>query len=177
MAAKEFHLCKELLRFLHSIDESGAALRTAIEDLGIAQPPRPTEDTQLGVLPEPPTTISSADPGQPALADSPTVSESEALSAAALTSRAGEVATASVTTNSAVEHLTINGGAGRATSQFQLSSPRVFTSPPSPRTVDPNGTDTSGIMPTPLAVQVNGDEAGTDRAEDTPAPADEPTNR
>ncbi|ODN94637.1 hypothetical protein L198_04776 [Cryptococcus wingfieldii CBS 7118] len=33
--AKEFHLCKELLRFLHSIDESGTALRTAIARVGI----------------------------------------------------------------------------------------------------------------------------------------------
>ncbi|WVF67677.1 hypothetical protein IAT40_002436 [Kwoniella sp. CBS 6097] len=35
--AKEFHLCKELLRFLHSIDESGTALRAAIEKVGIIE--------------------------------------------------------------------------------------------------------------------------------------------
>lgn len=181
MAAKEFHLCKELLRFLHSIDESGAALRTAIEDLGIVQPP--VEDAQLRVLPEPPnaTPTASASSDQPALAGVPTVLESEAPSAADPTSRVGEVATAtasaSVTADSAVEHLTVNGGGGQATSQFQLSSPRVFTSPPSPRTVDPNGTDGSGSIPTPLAVPVDGNEEGTDLVEDTPASADESSVR
>jgi hypothetical protein len=174
MAAKEFHLCKELLRFLHSIDESGAALRTAIKDLGIIQPP--VEDTQHRILPEPPNSnptlsANSDQPDQPALAGVPIVSESEAP-ATDPTSRAGEVATAteSVTADS-VEHLTVNGGSGRATSQFQLSSPRIFTSPPSPRTVDPNGADTSGSMPTPLVVPVDGDEEGADRVEDTPVSA------
>nr|XP_019011783.1 uncharacterized protein I206_03889 [Kwoniella pini CBS 10737]OCF50564.1 hypothetical protein I206_03889 [Kwoniella pini CBS 10737] len=33
--AKEYHLCKELLRFLHSIDESGHSLISAIEQIGI----------------------------------------------------------------------------------------------------------------------------------------------
>ncbi|WWC90379.1 uncharacterized protein L201_005312 [Kwoniella dendrophila CBS 6074] len=33
--AKEFHLCKELLRFLHSIDESGQSLISAINEVGI----------------------------------------------------------------------------------------------------------------------------------------------
>jgi hypothetical protein len=164
MAAKEFHLCKELLRFLHSIDESGAALRTAIKDLGIIQPPVPPNSN-------PTLSANSDQPDQPALAGVPIVSESEAP-ATDPTSRAGEVATAteSVTADS-VEHLTVNGGSGRATSQFQLSSPRIFTSPPSPRTVDPNGADTSGSMPTPLVVPVDGDEEGADRVEDTPVSA------
>ncbi|OCF75666.1 hypothetical protein I204_02958 [Kwoniella mangroviensis CBS 8886] len=33
--SKEFHLCKELLRFLHSIDESGSSLISAIDQVGI----------------------------------------------------------------------------------------------------------------------------------------------
>lgn len=33
--AKEYRLSKELLRFLRSVDENGAALRTAIRDVGI----------------------------------------------------------------------------------------------------------------------------------------------
>ncbi|WWC93237.1 hypothetical protein V866_000070 [Kwoniella sp. B9012] len=33
--SKEYHLCKELLRFLHSIDESGSSLRSAIDQVGI----------------------------------------------------------------------------------------------------------------------------------------------
>ncbi|WVQ79751.1 hypothetical protein IAT38_001851 [Cryptococcus sp. DSM 104549] len=37
IGAKEYHLCKELLRFLHSIDESGAALRAAISQVGIIE--------------------------------------------------------------------------------------------------------------------------------------------
>ncbi|BEJ15800.1 hypothetical protein CspHIS471_0504050 [Cutaneotrichosporon sp. HIS471] len=40
MAAKEAQLCKELLRFLHSIDDSGAALRAAIDEVGILKPTR-----------------------------------------------------------------------------------------------------------------------------------------
>ncbi|OXH27574.1 hypothetical protein J008_04717 [Cryptococcus neoformans] len=50
---KEFHLCKELLRFLHSIDDSGDALRTAIAKVGIIEPAdiasgskTPTESSQ-----------------------------------------------------------------------------------------------------------------------------------
>lgn len=38
MAANEVQLCKELLRFLHSIDDSGAALRAAIDEVGILAP-------------------------------------------------------------------------------------------------------------------------------------------
>ncbi|XAO25876.1 hypothetical protein I312_104706 [Cryptococcus bacillisporus CA1280] len=36
--AQEFNLCKELLRFLHSIDDSGDALRKAIAKVGIIEP-------------------------------------------------------------------------------------------------------------------------------------------
>lgn len=37
MDAKETQLCKELLRFLHSIDDTGLALRRAIEQVGILE--------------------------------------------------------------------------------------------------------------------------------------------
>ena len=37
MASKEWQLCKDVLRFLRSIDESGAALRTAVKDAGILE--------------------------------------------------------------------------------------------------------------------------------------------
>jgi hypothetical protein len=37
IAACETRLCKELLRFLHSIDESGAALRRAVNELDLPQ--------------------------------------------------------------------------------------------------------------------------------------------
>lgn len=35
LAAKEYHLCKEVLRFLHSIDETGEALKRAIKEVGV----------------------------------------------------------------------------------------------------------------------------------------------
>lgn len=47
MAAQEGQLCKELLRFLHSIDESGAALRAAIDEVGIL-PPAPARNVRVG---------------------------------------------------------------------------------------------------------------------------------
>ena len=35
MEAKDWQLCRELLRFLRSVDESGQALRTAIAETGL----------------------------------------------------------------------------------------------------------------------------------------------
>lgn len=37
MASKDWQLCKDILRFLRSIDESGAALRTVVRDAGILE--------------------------------------------------------------------------------------------------------------------------------------------
>ena len=35
MGAKDWQLCRELLRFLRSVDESGQALRAAIAETGL----------------------------------------------------------------------------------------------------------------------------------------------
>lgn len=36
--AKEWQLSRELMRFLHSIDETGSALRDALEEVGLSTP-------------------------------------------------------------------------------------------------------------------------------------------
>ena len=54
-------LCKELLRFLHSIDETGLALRQTVRDLGIA--PENALDVQIPI-----EELSSPSPDLPKLA-------------------------------------------------------------------------------------------------------------
>jgi RAB6A-GEF complex partner protein 1 len=39
--AKDWQLCRELMRFLHSIDETGAALRDAVEQAKLLELPVP----------------------------------------------------------------------------------------------------------------------------------------
>ncbi|WVQ90764.1 hypothetical protein IAS59_004548 [Cryptococcus gattii] len=59
--AQEFNLCKELLRFLHSIDDSGDALRKAIAKVGIIEPADMASGsetpTKLSQLPMPTRTM------------------------------------------------------------------------------------------------------------------------
>ena len=43
LAAEDWQLCRELLRFLHSIDESGAALRNALQETDLLS--LPSDDT------------------------------------------------------------------------------------------------------------------------------------
>ena len=43
MEVKDWQLCRELLRFLHSIDESGAALRNALQETDLLS--LPSDDT------------------------------------------------------------------------------------------------------------------------------------
>lgn len=77
MAAGEWNLCKDLLRFLHSVDESGLVLRQAIKDLRLFEKegieideiyfgaPGTTELSFLPPPPPPPTTASSPVPRLP----------------------------------------------------------------------------------------------------------------
>ncbi|ORY32121.1 RIC1-domain-containing protein [Naematelia encephala] len=112
--AKEYHLCKELLRFLHSIDETGSALRHAIDEVGIV-PDSP-------MPPSPPTPPPPTPPPPPAAAAPPL-----------LTFRSDTPPTVARVLKS-----------DRVNSPFELSLPRLFTSPPSPRTVE--------TMPQPLEI-------------------------
>lgn len=43
-AAQDWQLCREILRFLHSIDDTGAALQSALVETQIV----PSADSQLG---------------------------------------------------------------------------------------------------------------------------------
>ena len=46
VVAQDWQLCREILRFLHSIDDTGAALQTALVETQIVLPP----DSQLGQI-------------------------------------------------------------------------------------------------------------------------------
>lgn len=46
VAAHDWQLCREILRFLHSIDDTGAALQTALVETQIV----PSADSQLGQI-------------------------------------------------------------------------------------------------------------------------------
>ncbi|KAK4690054.1 RAB6A-GEF complex partner protein 1, partial [Tremellales sp. Uapishka_1] len=103
--AGEFHLCKELLRFLHSIDESGKALQIAIEEIGILPPPPPAVATIM---------VTEAEPASPpSMLSAPSLRPPDTI-----------------------------------TSPFQLTSPRLWESPPSPRTV--NGSQMEDGVPVPV---------------------------
>ena len=51
LKAGEFRLCKEVLRFLRSVDETGVALRKAIEDLGLLKINGSSETPTIQVVP------------------------------------------------------------------------------------------------------------------------------
>jgi RAB6A-GEF complex partner protein 1 len=51
---KDWQLCKELLRFLHSIDDTGVALKTALEQSGLSMPVQEVEE-QDGESPRTPS--------------------------------------------------------------------------------------------------------------------------
>ncbi|WVR09306.1 hypothetical protein IAU60_006371 [Kwoniella sp. DSM 27419] len=135
IAEKEFHLCKELLRFLRSIDESGAALRAAVLETGIIDP---------NAEPSPlvPATEIMGDPG-----DSVVQPESEAASPS-MSPPAIQVMESTPTDETPPEpvpaigpgpfvRLRQDGNAnGRIYSPFQLHADRLYRTPPSPRTID-----------------------------------------
>lgn len=130
--AKEYHLSKELLRFLHSIDESGAALRQAIADVGIvqgegqqsaptfeiSQPPR--DPSQRGEVPGTAAPPSQASYSETSLGATPNLS-----------SRSSQVSSPDPNIARLVQIRNVE----RVSSPFQLSSPRLYESPPSPKTV------------------------------------------
>jgi hypothetical protein len=133
MEAKEYHLSKELLRFLHSIDESGAALQQATAELGIvkgeAQQSAPTieisqparDPYQGGEAPGIPAVPSQAPPhGETSLGATPTLS-----------STSSQLSSPDPNIARVVQIRNIE----RVSSPFQLSSPRLYESPPSPKTV------------------------------------------
>ncbi|WVQ95249.1 hypothetical protein IAU59_002344 [Kwoniella sp. CBS 9459] len=157
MKAKEFHLCKELLRFLHSIDESGTALRAAIDKVGIIGSPtgsplandqmldtRPSQfgpDAGVTVSPDyisPPSIETPRIEFSPS-APSPTEQEDPTSDAQ---SRQGNHQTGpALDSRNGIGNGNGNGtGTGRngerIYSPFQLQGERMYQTPPSPRTIE-----------------------------------------
>ncbi|KAL7422502.1 WD40 repeat protein [Cryptotrichosporon argae] len=163
MAAGEFQLCKELLRFLRSIDETGVALRTALDEIGILDP-APTSPEPV-VMPAgasiagaPAATLEQPTPRPDVPSPAPAPAASAPMAAAPApapapgsprTPQAAPTPPDPSPSGSRVHILRTESGE-RATSPFQLSSPRMYSSPPSPRTVDMQ----------PLAVPDFGPEPG-----------------
>lgn len=168
IAAKEFQLCKEVLRFLQSIDDTGNALRTAIADVGLLPdlPANTDASTDAPNAPMPAHKIeqtsnngslqSSADttvrPALPqhlsstgsALSSSSKISDLSRLTPDLPTPSSSATPT-SPYYQPRLEHLRSDSD-GPISSPFQLSSPRSWMSPPSPRTVD--GVDQVPDQPT-----------------------------
>ena len=71
MKANEWNLCKDLLRFLHSVDESGDVLREAIRELGIGQQTSssPIEEEEESSTPPPPRSPTPPPPPPPSRTD------------------------------------------------------------------------------------------------------------
>lgn len=116
--AKEYHLSKELLRFLHSIDETGAALQQAITEVGIV-PDEVDKSAPAIKISESKEGLGPAEPAPPHVMPTP---DPDRLA----------------------RHVHIRN-TERVSSPFQLSSPRLYESPPSPRTVIiPGQTPTAG---------------------------------
>lgn len=134
-------LCKEVLRFLHSIDESGTALKAAIEDVDILPEPANNPITDASPVPDALPLPSPPDHSLPPISPSYLLPADTPSSVSSNSSHPGN----------RIVHLRTESG-GRAPSLFQLSSPRFWTTPPSPRTVD--------VMPDQPTVPTPGDENG-----------------
>ncbi|KAK1921027.1 RIC1-domain-containing protein [Papiliotrema laurentii] len=168
MVAKEDKLCKEVLRFLQSIDDSGEAFRAALEDVGLSpseailsddpeasepslvrHTPQPVANTSLTAASNTELPSSSLTSGPTSSAVSPTPPRTSSHTPLSLPSdfRADQ---RTPSPGSAQVEAIRNGQEGRVTSPFQLSSPRSWTSPPSPLTVETMPDQPT--LPTPPAV-------------------------
>ncbi|OCF41006.1 hypothetical protein I317_05206 [Kwoniella heveanensis CBS 569] len=152
--AKEFHLCKELLRFLHSIDESGTALRAAIDTVGIIDSPVSSPQPQVGAV----ESHRSADGADQTDLLGRISSTDDAAQTSSQTPRIEFSPSASSPTDqgqlSEPSHLAPRTGQGKGTahgigngngngkederihSPFQLQAERMYQTPPSPRTIE-----------------------------------------
>lgn len=150
-------LCKELLRFLHSIDETGVALRQAISEVHILDPEaidlEPDVDALVaGTVEQQQTTLALAPP--PATTVTATTSLPLGTTADEIGAPPQESPrkshqshfrhpSAPPITAPSSSQLTPGAGTGSRTlaspavitSPFQLTSPRPYLTPPSPRTV------------------------------------------
>jgi hypothetical protein len=142
-------LCKELLRFLHSIDESGTSLRQAISEMDnptdLDEPPAKLESASNF---DPPANTSStrvlalsndfipSNPIGPAPSESPRRSHQIHFRHPS----APSPSTSSTTTSPVVNR------DQAITSPFELTSPRqaMYMTPPSPMTVYPNQSQGEG---------------------------------
>lgn len=171
----EYQLCKELLRFMRSIDDTGSTLRDAVAQLGLAEAdasavsaaasamdsasvPLPQaaafRASGLANVPTPisveATPVPAAIPVDPhTTLERPTLKHmSSGLSSAASLS---SVAMApSVSSTSSLGTPGRNPRSDRVTSPFHLESPRMILSPPSPKTVAPGY---EGKVPDPPTIE------------------------
>ncbi|KAK8854501.1 hypothetical protein IAR55_003240 [Kwoniella newhampshirensis] len=161
--ANEFHLCKELLRFLHSIDENGTALRAAVEQVGILQsdlagsvtghdPEYMTADDNLEhigqgmIAPHTPSiTLSPSEPKEETSAlvatstGSPPSPDVHSSTPPLTTDLPPTPSDASATSNPDISdkrEKETGRGHRKVDSQFDLVVDRLYQTPPSPRTVD-----------------------------------------
>lgn len=128
--AKEFHLSKELLRFLHSIDESGSALRQAIAEVGIV-PEADLSDLAPKIEISRPQADHDEPASSPANRGNPVIISPVAVLAAPPKSHMSAVTSPHPNLARQVQIRNTD----RVSSPFQLDSPRLYESPPSPRTV------------------------------------------
>jgi hypothetical protein len=149
-------LCKELLRFLHSIDESGTSLRQAISEMDnptdLDEPPAKLDSApnfdQIGNTTASTTRVLAlsndfipSNPIGPAPSESPRKSHQ-------IHFRHPSAPSPSTSTSSSP---VVNRDQA-ITSPFQLTSPRqaMYMTPPSPMTVYPNQGQGEGKMPMAL---------------------------
>ena len=150
-------LCKELLRFLHSIDESGTSLRQAISEMDdpaeLDEPPNKVEPVSNHDQANTMTTTSTrvlalsndfipSNPIGPAPSESPRRSHQIHFR---------HPSAPSPSTSSTATSPVVNRDQA-ITSPFQLTSPRqaMYMTPPSPMTVYPTQGQGEGKMPMAL---------------------------
>ncbi|WWC63641.1 uncharacterized protein I303_106246 [Kwoniella dejecticola CBS 10117] len=136
--AKEFHLCKELLRFLHSIDESGKSLVSAIEQVGILDNGSTTMTANTNNL-----STDRTDSGRPDIID---LTQAEATDEASKATQNTPQIVLSPEVSSPAQVVTPSPSSSMSPSQsrsservnspFQLSQDRMYKTPPSPRTME-----------------------------------------
>jgi hypothetical protein len=157
-------LCKELLRFLHSIDESGTSLRQAISEM---DNPSDLDESRAKVEPASNfdhTTTTTTAPSTRVLALSNDFTPSNPIGPAPRESprrshqshfrhpSAPSPSTSTTTSPATNKVSSPSMNQDRITSPFQLTSPRqaIYMTPPSPMTVYPNQGLGEGQMPMAL---------------------------
>lgn len=158
-------LCRDVLRFLQSIDETGAAVQAAIEDTGISLPEFEAKSNSTSTTSpkgNEPEHMSAPFPTRPPHLAAPA---SDSLISGRSSPHSHHSSPHGILTmidgrtpspaSSRIQAIRTESG-GRVTSPFELSSPRMWTSPPSPMTVDT--VPDQPTLPTPPAVPSPGED-------------------